>query len=112
MSSQSSPPAGPSRRPASETALGRRGGLIGTGTASGSSPALAIPGDLALLLDSRQIAQLLAISRTKVFQLIARGEVPVVRIGRCVRVPRSSLQDWVRDKTSCVPGVAGPAGRE
>jgi excisionase family DNA binding protein len=51
------------------------------------------------LLDSRDVARLLGVGRTKAFQLMARGEVPVVRIGRCVRVPRQALVDWISDRT-------------
>jgi excisionase family DNA binding protein len=52
-----------------------------------------------LLLDSHEVSRLLGIGRTKAFQLMARGEVPVVRIGRCVRVPRPALMDWINDQT-------------
>jgi hypothetical protein len=48
-----------------------------------------------LLLDSRELARLLRISRTKAFQLMALGEVPVLRIGRSVRVPRISTRTRV-----------------
>jgi excisionase family DNA binding protein len=46
-------------------------------------------------LDSREVARLLGISRTKTFQMIASAELPVVRIGRCVRIPREALLHWV-----------------
>jgi excisionase family DNA binding protein len=51
--------------------------------------------DLPWLLDSRQVAQLLGIGRTKAFELMARRELPVVHIGRCVRVPKSGLAQWI-----------------
>lgn len=47
------------------------------------------------LLDSRQVSTLLGIGRTKVFQLMATRELPVVRIGRCVRVSRMALRVWI-----------------
>jgi len=43
------------------------------------------------LLDALEVAELLGIGRTKTYELIARGELPVLRVGRCVRVPRSGL---------------------
>jgi excisionase family DNA binding protein len=52
-----------------------------------------------LLIDSREVARLLGVGRTKAFQLMARSEVPVVRIGRCVRVPREALTDWINSRT-------------
>ena len=27
--------------------------------------------------------------------MMAAGQLPVVRLGRCVRVPRKSLEDWI-----------------
>jgi excisionase family DNA binding protein len=51
------------------------------------------------LLDSREVARLLGVGRTKAFQLMARGEVPVVRVDRCVRVPRQALSDWIKSRT-------------
>jgi len=48
-----------------------------------------------LLLDSREVSRLLGIGRTKAFQLMAREELPVVRIGRCVRVSRAGLEAWI-----------------
>jgi len=47
-----------------------------------------------LLVDSREVARLLGIGRTKAFELMARDELPVVRIGRSVRVLRSALESW------------------
>lgn len=52
------------------------------------------------LLDSREVARLLGIGRTKAFQLMATGDLPVVRIGRCARVPRLALQSWIADQVA------------
>jgi excisionase family DNA binding protein len=100
-------PYGPIVSKASPSSIhGRRGGGLG-GTRAVRVPPVAIShasdgeaeGDHPLLVDSREIARLLCIGRTKAFQLIARGEVPVVRIGRCVRVPRSALESWIAART-------------
>jgi excisionase family DNA binding protein len=45
-----------------------------------------------LLLRVPEAAELLAVSRTKVYQLIASGDIPVVRIGKSVRVARRELE--------------------
>jgi excisionase family DNA binding protein len=55
-----------------------------------------------LLVDSREVARLLGIGRTKAFQMMAREELPVVRIGRCVRVSRAGLEQWVTEQSSPV----------
>jgi excisionase family DNA binding protein len=48
-----------------------------------------------LLLRITEVTTTLGLGRTKVFALIRSGELPVVRIGRSVRVPRDALQDWI-----------------
>jgi excisionase family DNA binding protein len=55
------------------------------------------------LLDSRAVSRLLGISRTKTFQMMARAELPTVRIGRCVRVPREALLHWVLCRAAPAP---------
>lgn len=37
----------------------------------------------------------LGIGRTLAWQLVRQGELPVVRLGRCVRVPAQALQEWI-----------------
>jgi len=69
---------------------GRRGGGSGE-PASDPVPPLHEP----LLLDSLGVARLLGIGRTKAFQLMASGDLPVVRIGRCVRVSRAAVDVWI-----------------
>jgi excisionase family DNA binding protein len=54
----------------------------------------------AVLLRADEVSTLLRIGRTMTFQLIASGELPVVRIGRAVRVPRKQLEAWVLSRTS------------
>ncbi len=51
------------------------------------------------LLDSREVSRVLGIGRTKVFQMMARAELPVVYLGRSVRVPRQALEEWVNNRT-------------
>ena len=97
----------------------RRGGERGTGAASGSlasggatsRPAIpaaerdnqgVVPAVHAgpLLLEAVEVARLLCIGRTKVYELIARRSIPTVRVGRCVRVPASGLARWIDANTS------------
>lgn len=44
-----------------------------------------------IMLRPREVAELLALSRSEVYRLIERGTIPSVRMGRSVRVPRQ----WV-----------------
>lgn len=52
-----------------------------------------------LLLKAGQVAQLLGLGRSTVFALLAAGELPVIRIGRSVRVPRVALEGWIDERT-------------
>jgi excisionase family DNA binding protein len=78
----------------------------GTRAASGSRPldekeigSLVKTETDAMLLRAEEVSRLLQIGRTLTFQLIADGDLPVVRIGRAVRVPRSELERWIRERT-------------
>jgi len=59
--------------------------------------------DAPWLLDSREVSRLLGIGRSKAFQMMLRAELPVVRIGRCVRVPRSALVMWISNQLPIRP---------
>lgn len=48
-----------------------------------------------LLLTVEEAARQLNIGRTFAWELVRKGELPVVRLGRCVRVPRQALQEWL-----------------
>ena len=52
-----------------------------------------------LLLKATEAGELLGLGRSKVFAMVAAGELPVIRIGRSVRIPREALERWIRDQT-------------
>jgi len=52
-----------------------------------------------LLLRAGDVAKLLRLGRSKVFAMLTAGELPVVRIGRSVRVPRAALERWIDERT-------------
>lgn len=51
--------------------------------------------DAPLLLRAEEAARLLGLGRSKVFEMMASGELPAVKIGRAVRLPRAALERWV-----------------
>ena len=51
-----------------------------------------------LLLKPLEAAQVLGIGRSLMYELITRGEIPSVRLGRCLRVSKESLQKWIREQ--------------
>ena len=52
-----------------------------------------------LLLKAGEVAELLGLGRSKVFAMLAVGELPVIRIGRSVRVPHAALEGWIAEQT-------------
>lgn len=48
-----------------------------------------------LLLRPNEVADLTGLGRSKTYELIAEGEIPSVRIGKCVRVPADRLREWI-----------------
>jgi excisionase family DNA binding protein len=60
-----------------------------------------------LLLDVVEVAGVLGCGRTYVYELINRGELRPVKLGRLTRIPVASVEDFVRRKTG-QPGDGGP----
>jgi excisionase family DNA binding protein len=80
-------------------------------TPPGDGPAVPVAGRLeavsghrALLLGVEDAAAALGIGRTKTYELIATGELEVVHIGRCCRVPTDALEAYV----ARLRGIPGP----
>ena len=74
-------------------------------TAVGAEQAAPLRSDVdsVVLLRAVEVARLLGISRSQVYAMMASGQLPVIRIGRAIRVPKRALADWV---TSNTVGVA------
>jgi excisionase family DNA binding protein len=49
-------------------------------------------------LSLKDVQHLLGIGRTKAYELVATGELPAIRIGRCIRVNRKELDEWLQDR--------------
>jgi excisionase family DNA binding protein len=48
-----------------------------------------------MLLKPSEVTQILGLGRSKVYELIASGQMPSIRVGRVIRVPRTSLESWI-----------------
>jgi excisionase family DNA binding protein len=46
----------------------------------------------------KDIASMLSLSERFVYSAIEGGDLPAVRWGRAVRVPRQAFEQWLRDK--------------
>lgn len=60
--------------------------------------------DPRLLLRIPEAAARLGLGRSTMYELIQAGELPVVRIGKSVRIPASRLEAWVELQTQAAEG--------
>lgn len=51
-----------------------------------------------MLLTVRDVEAELQLGRTRTYELLRSGEIPVIRIGRVLRVPRDALHRWIDAK--------------
>ncbi len=48
-----------------------------------------------LLIKPMEAAKMLSIGKTTIYELLATGEIPSVRIGRSIRIPAKALEEWI-----------------
>jgi excisionase family DNA binding protein len=46
-----------------------------------------------------EVAIILGIGRSTVYELVQRGDLPAIHVGRAVRIPAAALQRWVEQQT-------------
>ncbi len=63
-----------------------------------------------LLLKPTEVADVLRIGRSLVYGLLATGELPSIRVGRCIRVPAASLERWLATKEKAMGGGEANGG--
>ena len=51
-----------------------------------------------LLLRPTEAAEMIGVGRSKIYELLAAGVVPSVRVGRSIRIPLAALRDWIDDQ--------------
>lgn len=64
------------------------------------------------VLRPTDVAQLLGISRSRVYQLIAAHRLPVVREGWSIRIPRAAWERWLEDQRDQALGFLEPSSGE
>jgi excisionase family DNA binding protein len=47
------------------------------------------------LLNAGQVAELLAVRRSWVYEAVRSGQLPCLRVGRHIRFKRAMLEDWL-----------------
>jgi excisionase family DNA binding protein len=60
------------------------------------------------LLKVEEAAAVLSLGRSKVYELLACGELPAVKIGRATRIPADSLRRWVDEQIAAAESAGGP----
>ena len=53
-----------------------------------------------LLYKPSEAAEVLGFGRSKIYELIAAGTMPSIRVGGSIRVPVDQLRDWVNRKAT------------
>jgi excisionase family DNA binding protein len=83
-------------------AAGRRRASTRSGSINGRE---VIKMEERVLLRADEVRAMLGIGRSKVFEMMASGELPVVRMGRLVRVPRHALERWIAERSAVGAGL-------
>jgi len=61
---------------------------------------LSATGPRPTLLTVEDLEAELQLGRTRTYELVRSGQIPVIRIGRVVRIPRQGLRRWVEARAS------------
>lgn len=64
-----------------------------------SNPEVATAYDALAILTIPQVADYLQLSKSKVYGMVTRNEIPYIRIGKNVRVRQGDLQEWLAEQT-------------
>ncbi len=56
------------------------------------------PGKLAL--KPAEVAEMLSISRNRVYELVQTKQIPSIRFGKSIRIPTKALEQWIYEHQS------------
>ena len=51
------------------------------------------------LLNTKEVEEILHVSRTLLYILLKRGDIPTVRIGRMIRIRRADLERYINERS-------------
>lgn len=77
-------------------------------TAAPARTGFAKPDIPALFVGVPQLAAMLGLSKSRVYALLARGEIPCTRIGPSLRIPLAVVEKYVNDAVREVDEHTGP----
>ena len=58
-----------------------------------------------LLLRPNEVGEVLGIGRTRMYEMLANGDLPSIRIGRSIRIPTNALTQWVEQQGNGIHGI-------
>lgn len=58
-----------------------------------------------LTLSVAEAAALLGVGRNHLYMLINEGQIPHVRFGRLIKIPRSALEEWLDIQSGVATGA-------
>jgi excisionase family DNA binding protein len=64
-----------------------------------NAPDATKPAEPPFLVKADEAAKMIGVGRTKVYEMMASGKLPIVRIGSAVRVNRQRLLEWIEKNT-------------
>lgn len=53
---------------------------------------------LPLLLDMEQAMEVLALGRSKIYELVETEGLPIIRLGKSIRFPYKALEQWIEQR--------------
>jgi excisionase family DNA binding protein len=53
-----------------------------------------------MLLTVRQVETALQLGRTRTYELLRSGQLPMLRVGRLIRVSRVALEEWIAQQVA------------
>lgn len=60
-----------------------------------------------LMLRPTEAGDAIGVSRSKVYEMIAAGQIPSIRVAGCVRVPVKALEAWIAANQRSPEGPEG-----
>ena len=47
-------------------------------------------------LTPAEVRKFLRVSRSRIYEMIEQGEIPSIKLGRLIRIPRDQLLEWYK----------------
>ena len=51
-----------------------------------------------LLLKVSEAGEMIGVGRSRMYEMIYTGDIPSIRIGKSIRIPKRALESWVEER--------------